>query len=150
MIVTVLHRLAGEPDIDGEAFDDVNPDAWYAKAVAWARANAIVFGIGENLYAPDRPITREELTAILKRRADYAGVELPVIREYTGFPDETKIADYAKDAVEAFFKAGVINGKDNGLFDPTGPATRAEFSAMLRRLNTVDVLLAWQAWQAAS
>ncbi|MDR3120097.1 MAG: S-layer homology domain-containing protein, partial [Clostridiales bacterium] len=97
-----------------------------------------------NLFAPDRPITREELTAILKRRADSASAALPVIREYTGFPDEAKIADYAKDAVEAFFEAGVINGKDNGLFDPTGPATRAEFAAMLRRLNTVDVFLAWE------
>jgi hypothetical protein len=82
------------------------------------------------------------LTAILYRRANYAGVALPVLREYTGFPDEAEIADYAKDAVETFFKAEIINGKDNGLFDPTGPATRAEFSAMLRRLDDIDALFA--------
>jgi hypothetical protein len=139
MIVTVLYRLAGEPDVDdgGAAFDDVPADAWYAKAVAWAKANGIVLGIGDNLFAPDRPITRQELTAILSRRADFAGAEFPVKREYESFPDEAEIADYAKGAVETFFKAGIINGRDDGRFDPTGTATRAEFAAMLRRLNDV-------------
>jgi hypothetical protein len=140
MIVTVLHRLAGEPDIDddGEAFDDVSADAWYAKAVAWARTNGIVLGVGDNLFAPDAQITRQDLTTILSRRADSAGTQLPVKREYTSFPDETEIADYAKAAAEAFFKAGIINGRDDGLFDPTGTATRAEFAAMLRRLDDAE------------
>jgi hypothetical protein len=48
-------------------------------------------------------------------------------------PVGTNSANYAKDAIEAFFKAGVINGRGNGLFDPTGTATRAELAAMLRR-----------------
>ncbi|GHU89984.1 hypothetical protein FACS1894202_09060 [Clostridia bacterium] len=135
MIVTVLYRLAGEPGTNGggEAFDDVSANSYYAKAVAWAKANGIVSGVGGNLFAPDKPVTRQDLTVILLRYANHTGAKLPDTRDYRGFADDADSANYAKDAIEAFFKAGVINGKGNGMFDPKGTATRAELAAMLHR-----------------
>jgi hypothetical protein len=60
MIVTVLYRLAGEPGYNdgGAAFDDADENAYYANAVAWAQANGIVSGIGNNMFAPNTSITR--------------------------------------------------------------------------------------------
>jgi hypothetical protein len=134
MIVTVLYRLAGEPGIvGGAAFDDVDANAYYAKAMAWAKANGIVGGIGNNMFTPDAPVTRQDLTVILMNYAKHTGARLPVTREYESFLDDADSANYAKDAIEAFFRAGIINGKGGGLFDPTGTATRAELAAMLRR-----------------
>jgi ubiquitin len=135
MVVTVLYSLAGRPSINagGAAFDDVNANAYYAKAVEWARANGVVSGIGNNLFAPDLPITRQDFTVILLRYAEYVGVKLPEAREYESFLDDADAADYAKDAIKALFEAAVISGKGGGLFDPTGTATRAEVAAMLRR-----------------
>ena len=40
-------------------------------------------------------------------------------------------ANYAQEAIERFFRAGIINGKPGNLFDPKGEATRAEVAAML-------------------
>ncbi|GHU35390.1 hypothetical protein FACS1894105_04030 [Clostridia bacterium] len=134
MIVTVLYRLAGEPEVSGgAAFGDTDANAYYAKAVAWAKANGIVGGVGGNLFAPDSPVTRQDLAVILLRYANHTGAKLPEMRDYSGFRDDTDSANYAKDAIEAFFKAGVINGKGNDLFDPKGTATRAELAAMLHR-----------------
>jgi hypothetical protein len=134
MIVTVLHRLAAEPGADGSApFGDVSAGQWYTDAVNWAAANGIVGGTGGGLFAPDGDITRQDMAVILMRYAERAGLKLPETRDYPGFKDDADVANYAKEALEAFFKAGIINGKPGGLFDPKGAATRAEAAAMLRR-----------------
>jgi uncharacterized repeat protein (TIGR02543 family) len=135
MIVTVLHRLAGEPGIDGggTAFSDVVSGTWYTDAVKWAAANGIVSGIGGNLFSPEGNISRQDLAVTLMRYTDFAGLKLPAVRDYTGFADDADVANYAKEAIEAFFKAGIINGKGNNLADPKGAATRAEVATMLNR-----------------
>ena len=50
------------------------------------------------------------------------------------FYDDADIANYGRDAIEAFFKAGYVSGRPNGGFDPKGYATRAEFAAMAHRV----------------
>ena len=67
------------------------------------------------------------------RYADYSGVNPPEIREYESFNDESDIADYAVEMIKRAYKMGIIGGKPQNLFDPQGPATRAEFSAILHR-----------------
>jgi len=49
MIVTVLYRMAGSPDVSGlpNPFSDVPGDRYYADAVKWAAANGIVSGYGK-------------------------------------------------------------------------------------------------------
>ncbi len=135
MIVTILYRVADEPDVSGlsNPFSDVDGEAWYNDAAVWAASNGIVSGIGGGLYAPDNAISRQDLALILSRYADFAGITLPEAREYSGFIDDADIADYAKEAIERFFKAMIINGKGGNAFDPKGEATRAEVAAMLMK-----------------
>lgn len=66
--VTILYRLAGAPDVAWTArFDDVTESAWYAKAVAWAVESGITTGVGEDQFAPLRPITQREWNVLLAR-----------------------------------------------------------------------------------
>ena len=68
MIVTMLWRMEGEPKAAGAAgFDDVEAGSWYEAAVGWASANKIVTGYDEKTFAPNDPVTREQLAAILFR-----------------------------------------------------------------------------------
>ncbi len=92
----------------------------------------LVQGIGDRLFAPDVPVTRQDLTVILTNYADFARIELPALREYSSFLDDADIADYAKASVVRSFRSMIINGKDGNLFDPGGSATRAEFAALLK------------------
>jgi hypothetical protein len=135
MIVTVLYRLAGSPDVSALAnpFSDVASGQYYTDAVKWAAKNGIVLGIGENKFAPDEDISRQDLAVILNRYAVFANLKLPAARLYVKFSDDADIADYAKEAIEAFFKANIVSGKGDGIFDPKGTATRAEVAAMLHR-----------------
>jgi hypothetical protein len=134
MIVTILYRLAGSPEVSGDnPFGDADGGQYYANAVKWAAANDVVKGIGGGKFAPDGNITRQDLAVILARYANLAKMTLVTKKEeYPGFADETELADYAKDAAETLFKAGVISGYPDGSFKPQGKATRAEVAAMLQ------------------
>ena len=148
MIVTVLYRLTGEPnsELTGDNntphsslvapnFTDVPDGTWYTDAVLWAASVGIVDGYGNGRFGPNDNITRQDLAVILARYADYMGIQLPPNSSLhtPNFIDDADIADYAKDAVERLYKAGIINGYPDGSFKPRGQATRAEFAAMLMR-----------------
>ena len=74
MFVTVLAALDNaEVDNSTSVFADVAADTWYTGAVTWASENGFVSGIGNNLFAPDGEITREEMCVIMDRFIDYYG-----------------------------------------------------------------------------
>ena len=101
--------------------------------IEWARKSGIVNGTGNGTFAPDQPVTREQLAVIMQNYAKVAGFELPKVHEEITFADSEKISTYANDAVKAMQMAGILSGKDGNLFDPQGTATRAEISSVLRR-----------------
>ena len=47
------------------------------------------------------------------------------------FSDDNDISDYAKDSVYLLKKLGIINGTDNGKFQPNSDITRAEAAKMI-------------------
>ena len=73
MIVTILYRLAGSPDIEDEnwgyPYVDVDANAYYGTAVYWARLNGIASGYSDERFGPDDAITREQLAVMLYRFA---------------------------------------------------------------------------------
>ncbi|MDR1821343.1 MAG: S-layer homology domain-containing protein [Oscillospiraceae bacterium] len=138
MLVTVLWNYEGTPEpAKKTSFTDVSADAWYAKAVAWAGEIGIVSGIGDNKYAPDREVSRQDFVLILSKYAAYRGVSLPVLRPYAAFADQAGIAAYAKAAVETIYRAKIISGRPDGTFDPTGGASRAEVASMLHQFALI-------------
>ena len=134
MIVTILYRMEGEPAVTGAAdFDDVSAGQWYSDAVAWASANGIVDGYGNGSFGPEDIITREQAAAILYRYAGYKTYDVTATGELNGFADADEISGWAEDAMSWAVGAGLLNGKNGGLLDPTGTATRAEAAAILAR-----------------
>ena len=93
MLVTILHRQAGEPVVNyALLFDDVASGTWYTEAVRWAAAEGIVSGMTETAFAPDSSITREQFATILYRYAQQRGVDVSV-------GENTNILSYV-DALE--------------------------------------------------
>ncbi|RED52747.1 DUF6528 family protein [Cohnella lupini] len=135
MIATILGQHYGlDVSKYGEnSFDDVDSNKYYAPYVEWVRDVGIAGGIGNNKFDPNAPIIRQDLAVILMRYAGVAGLNLPVVKENTGFKDDADISTYAKDAVKTFFMAGIFTGKPGGKFDPKGVITRAEVAAILHR-----------------
>ncbi len=134
MFVTVLHRLEDTPAGGSNKFADVPDGTWYTDAVAWAAANGIVNGKSETSFAPNDPITREQLAVILYRYAEGLGLDISVAGSLNDFSDANTVSSYATEAVTWAVGAGIINGKTSTTIVPQGNATRAEVSTMLMRL----------------
>jgi len=135
MVVTVLYRMEGEPDVSGldNPFDDVAGGMYYTDAVTWAADKGIVLGYNDSEYGPNDNVTREQLAAILYRYQNFTKKIPPDANEGIVFADERSISEYALKPVGALVAQGIINGKENNMFDPKGNATRAEYAAMLHR-----------------
>lgn len=139
----LLARLDGtEMPEESSVFADVPAGAWYGPAVAWAVEKEIVNGVDDTRFAPEEPVSRQDLCVMLQRYMNAAEMKFAVhpgdasreeagAEETAGAFQQEEIADYAKEAVEAFWQAGIIVSKEAGLFRPQAPATRAETAKLL-------------------
>lgn len=139
MFVTVLYRAAGAPDMSNEIwgypFEDVDAEGWYGAAVYWARNNDIIQGYSDEKFAPNEPVTREQMAAMLYRYAQFKRISTDETGDLSQFTDSDSISEWAKNNVGWAIGKGLLTGKGNGILDPTGNATRAEVAAMLQRVN---------------
>ena len=137
MLVTVLWRLDGETaPKTATTFTDVDANAYYADAVAWAAESGVVNGIGGNKFDPEGNVTREQIAAILFRYAAFKGVDTAARADLTAFPDAEKTSAYARDALSWAVAAELVKGTKEGstiYLDPQGSATRAQVAAILSR-----------------
>ena len=135
MIVTMLYRLEGEPDVSfGSSFDDVDAGMYYADPIAWASTNGIVTGYDESAFGPNDATTREQMAAILYRYAQYKGYDTDqggmAIREYK---DYESISEYALSAMGWAVSEGLVTGTGNAALTPGGNAIRAQVATIFQR-----------------
>lgn len=111
-------------------FSDVDSDSWYSGYVVWAYNQGIVNGMGEDIFAPEAPISRQDLSVMIMRYADKFNVSLPSSDE-AELRDADTVSDYASDAVARLSGCGIINGDENGNFNPENSAARAEAAKII-------------------
>ena len=131
MIVTILYRMEGEPDVKyGKTFSDVPDNTWYTDGVEWAASHGIVFGYGNGKYGPNDSVTREQLAAILFRYAKYKGYDVSVGENTNilSYDDVFDTSSWAIPAMQWACGSGVLEDVPVGKIRPTFPATRAEIA----------------------
>lgn len=134
MLVTVLYRLEGTPDITGStAFDDVAGSDWYTDAVDWAVSSGITTGTGSGSFQPNDSITRESLAVMLYRYAQSLGLNTKTSGDLGDrFQDAGHVSDWAREAVNWASASGILQGSENQL-RPEADTSRAEVATMLMR-----------------
>lgn len=139
MLVTVLWRLAGCPEAETpSAFQDVAAGSWYAQAVNWAAEQGIVQGVSASRFAPDAPVTREQIATILLRYAKHYGLDDGRRSNVSGFPDANAISPWAMEGIQWAKANGILTGqlKDTEVYlNPLAGAKRSEIAAMLMRFS---------------
>ncbi len=130
-----LMRTLGLTADATDTFSDVDASAYYANELAAGKAAGILKGMGDNLYAPYAPISRQDLMVICARGMRMAG---KLDGEGTGdlgqFTDASLVAEYAKTEVAAMVAAGIVQGNADGTVNPLGNATRAEAAVIMSRI----------------
>ena len=134
-LVTILYRMAGEPEVSGKSvFTDVESGRWYSDAIEWAAAEGIVKGIGNDKFDPEGEITREQIVTILHR---YCGTPTSNAK-LDSFPDNQDVGNYALEALRWATENEVINGVTSGdsvLLAPKATATRAQIATIIMRFK---------------
>ncbi|MGU3470753.1 S-layer homology domain-containing protein [Paenibacillus sp. D51F] len=100
---------------------------WSARAVRSLASKGIVSGIPGAGFAPDKPVTRAELAAMLVRAFD---LNLP--EQEMAFKDVSAGSWYT-DAVAAAAEAGLMKGYADSSFHPAARVTREELAVVLAR-----------------
>lgn len=134
MFITMLYRLAGEPETHGEAgFDDVELDSWYTDAVAWAVENGIAFGFDPGTFGTGVDITREQMVVMMFRFMAHKGFNMGPSSDLSSYSDVSSISDWAREAFEWAVGAGQIKGTLPDVLNPAGTAIRAESAIIIWR-----------------
>ena len=135
MMVTVLYRMAGSPEVTAEnPFTDVPADTWYTDAVIWASENGITAGTSETTFSPTNSLTREQLATFFYRFADFENPDpIEITGDLTGFTDAGQVASYATDAMKWAIGKGLISGTTETTLSPKATATRAQVATILMR-----------------
>ena len=133
MFVMIIYRMEKEPQAGGSVFVDVEIGGYYDRAVAWANANGIVSGVSKDRFAPNDPITREQMATILYRYANFKGYDIES-NGNTAYSDSSSISGYARNAVSWAAANLLMKGDDDGSFLPNANATRAQAAAVFARM----------------
>ncbi|MBQ7922549.1 MAG: S-layer homology domain-containing protein [Clostridia bacterium] len=122
------------------SFGDVAANAWYADSVGWSVKAEIVRDPAAANFAPDEPITRQELAFMVNRYIQYASLTVQGKELIQGFEDKDTFPSWAAEHIESLRKMGILNGKNAGCYDPEATTTRAEVATIITRLmaNVVD------------
>ena len=98
-----------------------------------AKNAGFINGVGNNLFEPDREITRDEIAALFVKLYDAAGIEYSQGETSQVFDDNDQIADWAKKYVQIAKANEIVNGIGNNLFAPKQKATREMALIMFNR-----------------
>lgn len=136
MMVQMLYRLAGMPEAEAPCpFEDVPAGAWYTRAVHWAYAEKIVAGVSAAQFAPDEPITREQLCAMLYQYARYQGLPVHQSADISRYSDFDEISAYALPALRWACASGYLYGLSDTVLAPKGGANRAQMAGIFARFT---------------
>lgn len=105
---------------------------WYENAVNEMGSRKTIDGIGDNLFAGDRSVTRAEFATILVR-----ALGLPTHSAAGSVFDDVSDAKWYYGAVGKAYAYGLVSGKGEDQFEPNANITRQEAMAMIARAAKV-------------
>lgn len=132
MFVQVLYSMSGKPEVTGEMqFNDVKSSDWYYDAVLWAAQNGIAAGMGQNTFAPNSDVTREQAAALMKKAAEKMGEDTSARADLSKYTDANLISDWAEEAVSWAAASGIMVGMTETTLAPQSNATRAQVAQIM-------------------
>ncbi|ATY86176.1 hypothetical protein CVV65_15590 [Kyrpidia spormannii] len=116
-------------------FADVSADAWNRHEIDVVAQEGLMSGVGGGRFAPDDPMTREQMIAVLTRAMRQVKGELPSpdTTVLTRFSDGGEVSNWAQGDVAVAVQTGVVVGSD-GKLEPGKVSSRAEAAAMLGKM----------------
>ncbi|NOU99818.1 S-layer homology domain-containing protein [Paenibacillus planticolens] len=116
------------------SFTDVKSSDWYAEPVAIAVKAGIVNGKSEDVFDPNAQITREEMVTMMMRAYAVVHGSIPAAPASSLFTDEAQISSWAAAFVNQAAALHLVQGRQDGIFEPQGITSRAEAAQVIYNL----------------
>lgn len=116
---------------------DVVSDEWYCSYISSVNAAGLMVG-SDNLFRPNESLNKEEAVVVLNNLIKKGFAKAVDNGTPKVFGDSKIISDWAVSAVSAISSLGIINGNQNGLFEPQKACTRAEIAKMVYELIKIN------------
>lgn len=107
------------PDVDGEN---------NVEAIEVLKAVGAMIGDENGNFNPDKPVTRNEMAAVVARL-----LLGPDAEDYNGEVPFTDVPEWAVKYVAACYDNGIVTGRDETTYDGNGTVTAQEAAAMMLR-----------------
>ena len=118
-------------------FVDVDNNAWYAPYISAILNKGIVTGVNNETFGVGENITRQDLCTMIYRAIDNEKISYTAL----GFTDDDGISEYARSAVATLKGLEIVNGYEDGSFNPKGLCTRAEAAKIICKLLATQEVL---------
>lgn len=122
-----LPQCAGQVAPDA-GFTDVVENSTHDAAIDCVVFFELAQGIGDGLYAPSRSVSRQQMASFIARLIDASDRDLPSAG--SAFTD---VSGTHADNIERLAAAGIVQGREPGLYDPTSPVRRDQMASFLVR-----------------
>ncbi|HBQ27189.1 MAG TPA: beta-xylosidase, partial [Syntrophomonas sp.] len=134
-IVMLMKSYGIAPDLNAkDNFADAG-NTYYTGYLAAAKKLGISAGVGNNMFVPEKEITRQEMFTLLYNALKVIG-KLPqgdTGKTLSNFSDANDLSIWAKDAMTLFVETGTVSGSGNRL-SPKDTTTRAQMAQVLYSL----------------
>lgn len=134
--LVMVMRAYGIPAITGYGanFSDAG-DTYYTGYLAAAKKYGMTAGVGNNKFAPDKEVSRQEMLTLLYNTLKAIDLQPETVCSVTpaDFSDGGQIASWAQAAMRQFVGSGIISGV-NGTLRPADMTTRAVMAQVLYTL----------------
>jgi len=133
-MTAMIGRVFGLEPVDApiSGYIDVAPTSWYYPWVMAAVHSGIATGVTNNVFEPNRLVTRQDAAVLLARAANLSAANDPARAAAGAYHDQADISAYALDAVMLVKRLGLMQG-DGRTFRPKAPITRQEAAVLLDR-----------------
>lgn len=121
-----LEEASAEQEDGEKPFADIIQEDWFYPYMVSAHKNGILMGDLDGRCFPERRITRQEMAVIIYRSVVNQNKTFDKSNDIKEFTDSSLIDEWAFPSVIKLQLAGILSGAENGRFNPTDNATRAE------------------------
>lgn len=108
-------------------YQDVPYDDWRAEAINYVTEQGIMSGVGNNCFAPEDSVTREQIVALLYRLDGSPDVQ------YNGQFGDVQPDGWSAKAIAWACQRGIVNGSSVDKFSPQSNVTREQLAVMIEK-----------------
>lgn len=129
-LAQVLWKMSGSKNAKMSQFTDVPIGSWYYSAVSWCQQEGLIVGYSSNTFAPNDPLSREQMVSILYRYAQRFGSTPQISDDLSKFSDAADVSGWAVECMQWAVTNGILPNVETTLL-PNKFVTRAEMAAAL-------------------